>query len=117
MSMPNASPSHVGAAVAAVFVGVWAAVVALISQTGGWLASQITLALSADMPGYVWVIIGVVSGILAGGPALALALIPRHPSARLAGRAWTVGAGVLAIGTALRAIPGPENDLYLFAYA
>jgi subtilisin family serine protease len=120
MTLPVAAPrpeSNVGAAVAAVFIGIWAVIVAVISQSGGWLASQITLALSAELPGVVWVIIGLVAGLLAGAPALALALIPRHPAARDAGRAWTVGAGALAIGTALRAIPGTENDFYLLAWA
>jgi len=117
---PVATPrpdSHVGAVLASIFIGIWAVIVAVISQAGGWLASQITLALSADMPGFVWVVIGLVAALLAGGPALALALIPRHPAARRAGRAWTIGAAALGIGTALRAIPGTENDFYLLAYA
>lgn len=102
---------------AAIFVGIWAVTVAVISQAGAWFASQIVLALSAQMPGIVWIVIGLVAGLLAGGPALALALIPRHPAARFAGRAWTIAAGAFAVGTALRAIPSTQNVFYLLAFA
>ncbi len=90
---------------------------ALLSQSGGYLFSQIMLALGTDLPGYSWPAIGFVAALLAFGPAIALALVPRHQAVRECGRAWAIGAGALGLGTGLRAIPAAENELYLFALA
>lgn len=98
-------------------VGIWAVFVAVLSQFGGWITSQLLLALGLELPGITWPIIGAVAMLLAGAPALALALIPRYQPAREAGRVWSIGAVALGLGTGLRAIPGTENEWYLFALA
>ncbi|GIH10273.1 peptidase S8 [Rhizocola hellebori] len=117
MAPPPRADSHTGAIVAAVLTGLWLVVVAAFSQYGGWLFSQVMLALGLEMPGFSWPVIGLVAMLFAGGPALALALIPRLPAVRECGRAWAIGSGALGLGTGLRAIPGTENEWYLFALA
>lgn len=115
---PGAAPrSPVGAIVAAVFVGLWAAIVAVLSQYGVVLTGQVLGQLGMALPGFLWPLTGLIAGVLAGGPALMLALLPRHEPVRAVGRAFLAGAFVLGAGSALRIIPATANELYLLAYA
>lgn len=108
---------HTGAIISAVLAGLWLVLVAVLSQSIGWFAGQITLSAGLEMSGYIWLGLGVIAALLAALPAILLATIPRHDPTRQAGRAWTIGAGLLGVGTMLRAIPGTENEWYLLALA
>ncbi|MEV0458381.1 S8 family serine peptidase [Catellatospora methionotrophica] len=113
--MPPRSP--VGAIVAAVLVGVWAVAVAVLSQYGIVLTGQVLGQLGMEPPGFLWPLAGIIVGVLVGGPALILALLPKHPPVRAVGRAFVKGAAVLGVGCALRLIPATANELYLLSYA
>ncbi|GAA2400559.1 hypothetical protein Cme02nite_59850 [Catellatospora methionotrophica] len=113
--MPPRSP--VGAIVAAVLVGVWAVAVAVLSQYGIVLTGQVLGQLGMELPGFLWPLAGIIVGLLVGGPALILALLPKHPPVRAVGRAFVKGAAVLGVGCALRLIPATANELYLLSYA
>lgn len=113
--VPPRSP--VGAIVAAVLVGVWAVVVAVLSQYGIVLTAQVLLQLGLQLPGFLWPLAGLVVALLAGVPALLLALLPKHEPVRATGRAFFLGALALGAGSALRLIPATANELYLLVYA
>lgn len=114
----DAAPrSPVGAIVAAVLVGVWAVVVAVLSQYGLVLAAQVLLQLGMQLPGFLWPLAGLVVALLVGLPALLLALLPKHEPVRATGRAFFLGALALGGGSALRLIPATANELYLLSYA
>ncbi len=106
-----------GAIVGAVFLGIWLVLLAVMTQLISWFASQLLLAVGLELPGYVWPITGVVILLFGGGPALLLALIPKSIPVRETGRAWAIGAGALALGTGLRALPELQNAWYLIALA
>jgi subtilisin family serine protease len=111
------SESHTGAIVAAVLTGVWLVVVAVAGQSIMWLVTQVLLASGVDVPVQTWPIAAFAVVLVAGLPAVLLATIPRHAPTREAGRAWTVGAAVLAAGSALRTMPVTENVWLLLATA
>jgi len=109
--------SHTGAIIAAVLIGVWLVIVAMASQLIMWLVTQVLIATGLETPVYVWPITALVLVLLAGLPAILLLVIAKHAPSREAGRVWTIGAGALTVGSALRAIPGTENDWLLLAMA
>ncbi|MFI5832071.1 S8 family serine peptidase [Micromonospora sp. NPDC051300] len=86
-------------------------------QVTGWLVDQVVLVTGADRVVAVWPLVAVVTALLVGGPALALALLPRSPAVRAAGRAWTGGAVALGAATLLRALPPVHHEAYLAALA
>ncbi|WP_246001734.1 S8 family serine peptidase [Allorhizocola rhizosphaerae] len=110
------SPSHTGAIVSAVFLGIWLVFLAVAGQATGWFAAQIMMAVGVEMPALVWPIGGLVLAIFAGVPSVLLATLTKHTPSRSAGRAWAIGSGLLAAGTALRALPGTQNVWFLAAF-
>jgi subtilisin family serine protease len=113
----NRDDVGIGALLAAIFLGIWLVLIAVLSQVIGWGVTQVLLTLGLDLPGYGWPVIGCVLLVLGGVPALLLAVIPRHPAIRETGRAWSIGAGALALGSGLRAFPGTQNELLLVVFA
>ncbi|WBB74203.1 S8 family serine peptidase [Micromonospora sp. WMMD1128] len=103
--------------VAAVATGVWAVLVTVPGQVTGWLVDQVLLVLGMDRAVATWPVVAVVTMLLVGGPALALALAPRSPAVRAAGRAWTGGAVALGAATLLRTLPPVHHEAYLAALA
>ncbi|MDI5941260.1 peptidase S8, partial [Micromonospora sp. DH15] len=91
--------------VAAVLLGCWTVAVAVPGELVGWLADQVRLATGLDRVVWLWPVVAAVTVLLAGVPALLLALLPRSGAVRATGRAWL--AGLLALGalTGLRALP------------
>ncbi|MEU5826334.1 peptidase S8, partial [Micromonospora tulbaghiae] len=85
--------------VAAVATGVWIVLVTVPGQITGWLVDQVALVIGADRPVAGWPVIAVATVLLAGAPALALALAPRSPALRATGRAWTAAVGAGGGGT------------------
>src|SRR5581483_341713 len=71
------------------------------------------------VPGPVWLgpAAGLLGGVLAGGPALMLALLPRSPVIRATGRVWALGALALAVLSLARAVPEQHNWAYLLLLA
>ncbi|MEV6967333.1 S8 family serine peptidase [Hamadaea sp. NPDC051192] len=112
-----ATTSSTGAIVAAAFVGVGLVALALFWQAAGWLADQVFLQLDVPQPWWIWVVVALVLGLLAGVPSLLLALIPRSPAVRETGRAWLIATGVAVLGGILRVVPDPQNEAYLFVLA
>ncbi|NUT06700.1 MAG: S8 family serine peptidase [Hamadaea sp.] len=110
-------PSSAGAIVAASFVGVGLVALALFWQAAGWLADQVFLQLDVAQPWWIWVVVALVLGVLAGVPSLLLATIPRAPAVRETGRAWLCASGVAVLGGLLRVVPDPQQEAYLFALA
>jgi Subtilase family len=110
-------PSSAGAIVAASFVGVGIVALALFWQAAGWVADQVFLQLDVAQPAWIWPIAGIILGVLAGVPALLLAVIPRSLAVRETGRAWLAATGVAAIGGVLRIVPDPQNEVYLLVLA
>lgn len=105
--------SGAGAVVAAVFAGIGVVALVFFWQAAGWLTDQVLLQLGLAQPWWVWPLIGLILAVLAGLPALLLALIPRSVALRQAGRAWLLGVAVATIGGLLRAIPDWLNEAYL----
>nr|WP_310376783.1 S8 family serine peptidase [Catenuloplanes atrovinosus] len=103
--------------VGAVFAGLWIAVVTVVAQWIGWFVEQLGQATTGDAPAGVAAICGVVAAVLAAIPSLLLALLPRSPGVRAAGRAWLLGAIGLAAFSLLRLVPTLEHELYLLALA
>ncbi|MBE1486664.1 S8 family serine peptidase [Plantactinospora soyae] len=112
-----APPSGPWPVVAAAFVGVWAVLVTVGTQTIVWLVEQVLLVSGLDQPAWTWPATAVVSTLLVGVPAALLAVLPRSPGVRAAGRAWLLGAIVLGAFGLLRAIPLPLPEVYLAALA
>ncbi|MEV0001208.1 S8 family serine peptidase [Micromonospora sp. NPDC050980] len=103
--------------VAAVATGVWAVLVTVPGQVTGWVVDQVALITGLDRLTAVWPVVAVVSALLVGGPALALALAPRSAAVRATGRAWAGGAVALGAATLLRALPPVHHEAYLAALA
>ncbi|MEW2380953.1 S8 family serine peptidase [Micromonospora sp. NPDC047707] len=103
--------------VAAVATGLWIVGLVVLSQFGGWLADQILLASGLDRAVWLWPVVAVAVVLLAGTPALALALAPRSAAVRTTGRVWL--GGLLAFGAfvLLRALPPVHHEAYLAALA
>ncbi|WP_328651957.1 S8 family serine peptidase [Micromonospora sp. NBC_00330] len=103
--------------VAAVLVGCWTVAVTVGTQTGGWLTDQVLLSFGRDRLGWLWPVLGLATVVLAGTPALLLALLPRSSAVRAAGRAWLIGALALGVLTLLRVVPPVHHEAYLAALA
>ncbi|RAN97789.1 Bacillopeptidase [Micromonospora saelicesensis] len=103
--------------VAAVLVGCWTVAVTVGTQTGGWLADQVLLGFGRDRLGWLWPVLGLASVVLAGTPALLLAVLPRSGAVRATGRAWLIGALALGVLTLLRVVPPVHHEAYLAALA
>ncbi|WP_212825957.1 S8 family serine peptidase [Polymorphospora rubra] len=107
----------IGAIVAAVLVGLWAVGLTTVAQTTGWLVDQVAIVAGLTAPVWVWPLTSLVDAALISAVAAPLAVVPRSAAVRAAGRAWLCGAIVLAVLGLLRAIPQPQNELYLAALA
>ncbi|MCW6007918.1 S8 family serine peptidase [Micromonospora sp. CPCC 205371] len=105
--------SSPGSVVAAVLVGLWAVGVTVVTQALGWLIDQVLLVSGLATPAWMWPFIGVVNAVLVGVPAALLAAIPQGTAVRSAGRAWLIGAVALGGLGLLRAVPMPQNEIYL----
>ncbi|MEV5207309.1 S8 family serine peptidase [Micromonospora sp. NPDC053740] len=103
--------------VAAVLVGCWTVAVTVGTQTGGWLTDQVLLGFGRDRLGWLWPVLGLATVVLAGTPALLLALLPRSGAVRATGRAWLIGALALGVLTLLRVVPQVHHEAYLAALA
>ncbi|MER7267115.1 hypothetical protein ABT344_02195, partial [Micromonospora carbonacea] len=103
--------------VAAAVAGCWTVAVVAPAELVGWLADQVRLATGLDRVVWLWPVVAVVTVLLAGVPALLLALLPRSGAVRTTGRAWL--GGLLALGalTGLRALPPVHHEAYLAALA
>jgi Subtilase family len=110
---PRQASSSAGAIVAAVLVGVWAVAVTLVIQAAGWVGEQLLLVTGLPTPGWIWLVAVWLNAFLVGFPSLLLALIPRSPDVRSAGRAWLIGAAALGLLGSVRALPGVQHELYL----
>ncbi|WP_460806252.1 S8 family serine peptidase [Micromonospora zhanjiangensis] len=103
--------------VAAVLTGLWAVAVVAGAEAIGWLVTQLLLTLGLDQPAWVRFVPSLAAGLLVALPATPLALLPRGPAVRAAGRAWLLGAAALAGLGLVRAVPTPQNEFYLAALA
>ncbi|MET8266029.1 S8 family serine peptidase [Micromonospora arida] len=103
--------------VAAVLVGCWTVAVTVGTQTGGWLTDQVLLSFGRDRLGWLWPVLGLATVVLAGTPALLLAVLPRSGAVRATGRAWLIGALALGVLTLLRVVPPVHHEAYLAALA
>ncbi|HET8661961.1 MAG TPA: S8 family serine peptidase [Micromonosporaceae bacterium] len=112
MSQPPARSSPV-AVVAAVLAGGWVVGVTIVVQALAWVLEQAEVLLGRPAPGWVWPAAAWLAAFVAGVPVLLVALVPRSPAVRAAGRAWLLavaGAGLLG---SLRAVPVLRQELYL----
>ena len=102
-------------AVLAVLVGLWTAGASVATATAGWIAAETRLELySRPLAAWAWLVVAGAGTVLAGLPALLLALVPRAQPARVAGRTWALAAllsGVL--GAARATVSWPHHELYL----
>ncbi|MEV1108465.1 peptidase S8, partial [Micromonospora sp. NPDC049751] len=103
--------------VAAVFVGCWTVAITVATQTGGWLTDQVLLGFGRDRVGWLWPVLGLAAVVLAGTPALLLAVLPRSAAVRATGRVWLLGALTLGVLTLLRVVPPVHHEAYLAALA
>ncbi|MGC4856994.1 S8 family serine peptidase [Micromonospora sp. DT4] len=121
----HGQPAHPGlgdrsspwAVVAAVFVGCWIVAVTVATQTGGWLTDQVLLSFGRDRVSWLWPVLGLVTVVLVGTPALLLAVLPRSTTLRTTGRVWLAAALTLGALTLLRIVPPVHHEAYLAALA
>jgi subtilisin family serine protease len=116
MSAPEQSRS-VGALVATVFAGIGTVAVVVSGQLAAWTVEQLAVLDGGATGAWLWPVASVVPAVLVGVPALVLALVPRSPAVRAAGRAWAYGALALAVLGSLRAVPVQHQELYLVLLA
>ncbi len=102
---------------AAVLVGCWAVAATVLLQGGGWAVDQVLLLGGLDRLVPLWPGLGLLTVLLIGTVALPLALVPRSPMIRAAGRAWLAGALALGALEVLRAFPPVHHEVYLAALA
>jgi hypothetical protein len=107
---PRGSPAAI---VFAVLAGIWTVGVVVLTQSAAWLVEQVVNIGGLAFPGWVWPAVAIVGALLVAVPAVPLALVPRSPAVRVAGRAWLTSAVCLALLGSLRGIPVQHNDLYL----
>ncbi len=105
------------AVVAAVLVGAGAVAVTVLTQVIGWAVDQVVLIGGLDRLVPLWPLLGLCTVLLIGAATLSLALVPRSPTLRAAGRAWLAGAVALGVLGLLRAIPPVHHEAYLAALA
>ncbi|MFG3556307.1 S8 family serine peptidase [Micromonospora sp. NPDC047557] len=103
--------------VAAVVVGCWIVAVTVATQAGGWLTDQVLLGFGRDRLGWLWPVLGLVTVVLVGTPALLLAVLPRSATVRATGRVWLAAALILGVLTLLRIVPPVHHEAYLAALA
>ncbi|MEU0549525.1 S8 family serine peptidase [Micromonospora sp. NPDC005979] len=103
--------------VAAVFVGCWTVAVTVATQTGGWLTDQVLLGFGRDRVAWLWPVLGLAAVVLAGTPALLLAVLPRSAAVRATGRVWLAAALTLGVLTLLRVVPPVHHEAYLAVLA
>ncbi len=115
--MQGPSRSSAGAVVATVAVGLAAVAVSVAGSAGGWIAAQLTLAVGTELPGWVLPVVAVAGAVLVVAGAWPLAVAPRSPAIRAAGRAWLLAALAAAALGVLRAIPVTRHEEYLLAFA
>jgi hypothetical protein len=103
----------------AVIVGLWVVGVVAGGQLIAWGAEQLYATVSGRyLPRWGWLASSVGSALLAGVPALLLALMPRMRVVRAAGRLWTRAILVTAVlGVVRAAVPVPRHELYLLLLA
>jgi subtilisin family serine protease len=101
----------------AVVVGLWAVAVTLVTQSAVWLIAQALLAAGLDEPAWIWPVASVGNAVLVAVPSAVLATVPRSRAVRTTGRVWLLGGVALGLLGALRAVPQPQNELYLAAFA
>ncbi|NJC73631.1 S8 family serine peptidase [Planosporangium thailandense] len=103
----------------AVLVGLWVLATVTGGQVIAWGAEQLYAVLAGrDLPRWGWLASSLGSGLLAFVPAVLLAVVPRMPGARAAGRLWAraVVAGT-ALGLARAAVGVSRHELYLLLLA
>jgi subtilisin family serine protease len=102
-----------GAVVAATLIGLWIAGVTVVLQAGSWFADQVLVYYQGAPPWFLWPPISILNAVLLAVPALPLALLPRSPMVRTAGRAWLAGAAAVGLLGSVRAVPTAEPELHL----
>ena len=102
-----------------VLTGLWIAGVFGLAQFVTWGVEQyLQLDQGRELPGWGWLLGTVLATVFAVTPALLLALIPRLPTARAAGRVWTLATALCAVlGTVRAVVPVPRHEVYLAALA
>ncbi|MFE9693069.1 S8 family serine peptidase [Micromonospora sp. NPDC005806] len=103
--------------VAAALTGVWAVLVTVVGQLGGWAVDQAVLVAGLDRAVPAWPVVALATVLLVGTPTLALALLPRSPAVRATGRAWFAGTVALGALTLLRTLPPVHEEAYLATLA
>jgi Subtilase family len=103
----------------AVLTGGWVVAVAVGGQLLGWGGEQVYgLVFGHALPGWGWLTVAVLTGLLAGLPALLLAAVPRLPAARAAGLRWLLAVVLSVVLGILRAVvPVSRHELYLLLLA
>jgi hypothetical protein len=109
---PDGSAAAVSV-VAAGFAGLWMIGVAVLPQVGTWLVEQALEIAGVPLTGWAWLAVAWASAALAAVPAVLLAVLPRVPGVRAAGRAWLTGALAMGVLGSLRGIPRQHHELYL----
>ncbi|MBY8873068.1 S8 family serine peptidase [Micromonospora sp. PLK6-60] len=102
--------------VAAVLAGLWTVPVVALPQLAGWGVDQFELNAGTRLV-WLWPLLGLVTAVLVGVPALLLALLPRSAAVRATGRVWLGGAVVLCALGLWRALPPVHHEAYLAGLA
>jgi hypothetical protein len=119
---PPAGPAVRGpgwpAVLGAVLGGLWIVAVTAGLHILGWLIEQLLLAgFDLATPFWFWPAVSLFAALLAAAPAVLLAVIPRAPAVRAAGRAWSFAVVALAVLGLARAVPLQHNEFTLAALA
>src|SRR3954453_12026174 len=77
-----------GAIVAAVAVGLCATAAAVVASAGGWVGDPVAVTLGEPPPRRLWPTAAAGMTAVAAAGAWPLAVVPRSPAIRAAGRAW-----------------------------
>lgn len=103
----------------AVLGGMWVVAVVAAGQLITWGVEQLYAMTSGrELPGWGWLFGSALSGLLACVPALLLALVPRMPVVRAAGRLWTRAIlAAVVLGVVRAAVGVSRHELYLLLLA
>ncbi|GAA1803718.1 S8 family serine peptidase [Planosporangium flavigriseum] len=103
----------------AVLGGLWIATVMAAGQVLAWGIEQAFAVTSGrELPRWGWLVSTLLSGLLAGVPALLLAVVPRMPAVRAAGRLWTRAVvAAVVLGVVRAGVPISRHELYLLLLA
>ena len=116
---PPAAPSPWPGWIATGYVGVAGAIAVaavVLGQTGVWFFEQVAIA--GDRTGPSWLATGwILTGVVLLFVAPILFFPSRWAALRATGLAWALAAVLLGVLGSLRALPQPENELYLAAFA